>query len=307
VLVSVLIANHNHARFVRDAVESALAQTHEDTELVVVDDGSTDDSREILATFGDRIRLLLQENLGQRAALNAGFEACRGDIVCLLDADDLFRAEKVARVVDAFAHRPDACLVYHQIQSVRADGRTPIGNPLPRAVWQGDIRARVTRSGGWWPHPGTCGLAFSRPFLERVLPMRTPPGELPSPDRYLAFPAPFFGPVVGLTQALACVRLHGENTWSVGSIGGRSDEADLIRARRDQYVTDFRTLQTTLRDNLGIDPPISLDDVFRYQQYRRGAGEPVSLARVTLSALRCPALPWPMRWREAVKIALRRW
>src|SRR5581483_2244005 len=208
------------------------------------------------------------------------------------------------RVMQAFERNPGASVVYHQLQAVTADGRQPIGNPIPRGVWRGDIRERVERAGGWWPRPTTSALSFSRAFLERVVPM--PPHDEPSPDTYLAGAAPFCGPVVGLASPLGRFRLHGANMWSRGSID-QSAGSEIFQLRRDRYAEDVATLQAALRERLGIEPVFSLQDHLRYQQYRRGAGEPVSLARVVTMALRCPTLPWSMRWREAVKVVLGRW
>ena len=303
-LVSVVVANYNYARFVRQAVDSALQQSYPRVQVVVVDDGSTDESRDILARYGDRIRLVSQENAGHCAAVNTGSAASEGEIVCLLDADDWFHPDKVARVVEAFQSSLKPCLVYHQLQTVAANGSEPVGNPIPRGVWQGDIRSRVQRAGGWWPRPTTSGFSFTRKFLDAVLPMPTD-FEDPFPDTYLSGPAPFFGPIFGMGKPLGCFRLHGSNTWSQGAVD-RTAGAELFAKRRDRYAREFRTLRNTLRERLGLTPEISLDDHLRYQQYRRAAGDPVSLARLVAMALRCPTLPPSMRYREAAKIALGR-
>ena len=304
-LVSIVVANYNYARFVGQAIDSALQQSYPNIEVVVVDDGSTDGSRELLAGYGDRIQLVLQENAGHCAAVNAGGVVSQGEIVCLLDADDGFYPDKVGRVVKAFATHPRTCLVYHQFQTVSPEGTEPVGRPHPRGVWKGDIRARAERAGGWWPRPTTSGLAFSRSFLDAVLPMPTDT-EDPFPDTYLAGAAPFFGPIFGIAEPLGWFRLHGSNTWSQGAVD-RTAGPQLFAKRRDRYAREFVTLQETLRDRLELTPAISLDDHLRYQRYRRGAGERVSLASVVTQTLRCPTLPWSMRWREAVKVTLGRW
>jgi glycosyltransferase involved in cell wall biosynthesis len=230
----------------------------------------------------------------------------RGEIICLLDADDIYLPEKVSRVVEAFTRDPKPCLVYHQLQAVSADGQEPLGSPMPRGVLEGNIRRRVERAGGWWPRPTTSALSFARPFLEHLLPIPPRRNGFLAPDTYLAGAAPFYGSVVGLAEPFARLRLHGENRWTRSSIESSSG-AELFRLRRDQYVRDIEALQAGLRERLGIEPRFSLEDHFRYQQYRRGAGEPVSLAKVVTMALRCPTLPWSMRWREAVKVSLGRW
>src|SRR5438128_12254393 len=87
--VDIVVNNYNYGRFLREAIESALAQAYEHVSVIVVDDGSTDDSREVIATFGDRIVPVLKENGGQASACNAGFAHSKGDIVVFRDADDV--------------------------------------------------------------------------------------------------------------------------------------------------------------------------------------------------------------------------
>src|SRR5579864_5011090 len=86
-LISVLINNHNYGRYLKAAIDSALDQTYPAVEIVVVDDGSTDNSRELIAAYGGRVIPVLQANGGQGSAFNAGVAASRGDILCFLDAD----------------------------------------------------------------------------------------------------------------------------------------------------------------------------------------------------------------------------
>src|SRR5881275_3713644 len=97
VVASVVVNNHNYERFVADAVESALGQTYPETEVVVVDDGSTDGSRDILEQFRGDVELILKPNAGQRSAFNAGFERTSGDFVCFLDADDTLDPTAIER------------------------------------------------------------------------------------------------------------------------------------------------------------------------------------------------------------------
>ncbi len=96
-LVSAVIPVYNYARFVGRAIDSVLAQTHAPIECVVVDDGSSDETPQVLARYGGRIRTLRQENRGPSAARNAGIRAARGEYVALLDGDDAWKPEKIAR------------------------------------------------------------------------------------------------------------------------------------------------------------------------------------------------------------------
>jgi glycosyltransferase involved in cell wall biosynthesis len=110
-LVSVVIPTYNYARFVGAAVASALAQTYSACEVIVVDDGSTDDTRAVLAPWEGRIRYLYQENQGLSAARNTGILAAQGDYIALLDADDLWHSAKLEAQMRYLADHPEVGLL----------------------------------------------------------------------------------------------------------------------------------------------------------------------------------------------------
>src|SRR6266446_4798942 len=87
-LVSVVVISHNYEAFVAEAVRSAIGQSYPAIEVIAVDDGSTDRSREVLARFAGRIAVIAKPNGGETSAVNRGFAASRGDIVMFLDSDD---------------------------------------------------------------------------------------------------------------------------------------------------------------------------------------------------------------------------
>lgn len=120
--VSVVIPTYNSARFVPTAVESALAQTHQDFELIVVDDGSTDATREVLAPYRDRLTYIYRENQERSAARNTGIRAATGEYVAFLDADDAWLSDKLERQVSVLAEHPEAVLVYGQAVYMDIDG-----------------------------------------------------------------------------------------------------------------------------------------------------------------------------------------
>ena len=96
-LATVVIVNYNYDKFVVDAIDSALAQTYEPLEVIVVDDGSTDDSRRVIAAYGDQIRTVFKKNGGQGSAYNAGWLAARGHFVLFLDSDDVLAPDAMAK------------------------------------------------------------------------------------------------------------------------------------------------------------------------------------------------------------------
>lgn len=142
--LSVVITNYNYARFVGTAVESALGLRWDDIEVVVVDDGSTDDSPEVLRRYADRVQLHFTANGGQREAANHGFAACSGDVVIFLDADDVLPPELAERLAAVWS--PTVSKVQFRMQRIDAAG-VPSGGR--------------SRSGGGSPRPGRCAGGWS--------------------------------------------------------------------------------------------------------------------------------------------------
>jgi glycosyltransferase involved in cell wall biosynthesis len=120
--VSVVIPSYNYVAFVGVAVESALGQTLAPLEIIVVDDGSKDDSIQSLARFGDRIRVIQQENRGVAAARNTGVAASRGSFVAFLDADDIWLPGKLEKQAARFAREPDIGMVHCGMAEVDREG-----------------------------------------------------------------------------------------------------------------------------------------------------------------------------------------
>src|SRR6266571_4575720 len=101
--VDIVVNNFNYGRFLAEAIDSALAQTYSNVRVIVVDDGSTDESREVLGAYRDSAEVVLKSNGGQASALNNGFARSTGDVVIFLDADDMLRSDAAALAAAAFA------------------------------------------------------------------------------------------------------------------------------------------------------------------------------------------------------------
>lgn len=121
-LVSVVIPAFNAAAYIQDAVETVLAQSYRPLEIIIVDDGSTDDTVERVARYADQVVLLRQSNRGPGAARNLGVSRATGQIIAFLDADDLWPAERLKNMVELMLRHPEAGIVRGQIQ--RMDGLT---------------------------------------------------------------------------------------------------------------------------------------------------------------------------------------
>ena len=161
--VSVIIPTYNHERFVAQAVESALAQTYTDLEVIVVDDGSTDHTREALIDYGRQITYIYQENLGLSAARNRGISAARGDVFLFLDADDLIPPDKLALQLPVLDAQPDLGLVYSGFQYITEDGARVLREIRPNK--EGHVLKDLLRRTLFFP-PGAA--LVRRECLEQV-------------------------------------------------------------------------------------------------------------------------------------------
>ncbi len=122
-MVSVVVPTHNRARIVGAAIESVLAQSYQNVEVIVVDDGSTDDTRSVVERYGPRVRYLYQTNGGVSSARNLGFANARGEFIALLDSDDEFLPWKLEAQVRLLQAHPDVGMVWTDMTAVSPDGR----------------------------------------------------------------------------------------------------------------------------------------------------------------------------------------
>jgi glycosyltransferase involved in cell wall biosynthesis len=230
-LVSIIIDNFNYARFLRATIDSALAQTYAPVEIVIVDDGSTDNSRDVISSYGDRVSAILKTNGGHASAFNAGFRASNGSIVMFLDADDLLLPTAVEEVVREW--HPGVAKAQFVLAHIDADGRA-LGGVVPYSPAQmpdGDIRTSILDAGGYVGVP-TSGNAFARTVLDRLLPLPESQWHQAA-DTSLEIIAPFLGDIVSLRKTLGCYRIHESNHGMLG------DELD-SRKLRVKIVIDLQ-------------------------------------------------------------------
>ncbi len=298
-LVSILINNYNYGLYLSQAIESALNQTYPNTEIIVVDDGSTDNSREIIANYEPKIIPIYKENGGQASALNAGFAVSRGEIVCLLDSDDIWLPQKAEKVAEAFCSYPDAAVVYHQVQNmdeagIPRDEPWPPYNPI-----RGNISSQVAKTGGWWPFPPSTALCFRRQFLCQV--MNVPENEYRiCADTYLADLAPYWGEVIGVDRVLSYYRLHSSNNWSHST----TVQGDVRAIRELQYHELRVNVLNRVLKCLGRDLELSLTEHWPYQLLKYKLGHKGNLVFLSLLALRNP---WEHRLFSKLKTVALLW
>ena len=203
--VSIIINNYNYGRYVCSAIDSALQQSCEPVEIVVVDDGSKDDSRALIARYGRRIKAVFKDNGGQASAYNAGFEACGGDIVTFLDADDILHEDAVRHASAAFED-DRVVKVQFRLEIMDDEGkgsgiRVPAGR-MPN----GDVLGMLLKYGSYGSPPAS-GNFYRRRALSPILPMPESTWRIAA-DSVPALAAPFFGDVVSVDRVLGYYRVH---------------------------------------------------------------------------------------------------
>ncbi len=214
-LVSILINNYNYGRYLESCVQSCLDQTYPNIEIIVYDDASTDNSLQVLEHFGDSIKLITNSQskydsnaFNQSRAINEAFAVANGEIVCLLDSDDLFKKNKVARIVAAFT--PEAVLVQHPFEEVDESGiATGVIRPMLKRA---ELPEYIFKSNNLFHlFTQTSGLSFSRDYLTKMLPIVPDNYEKVWADVRLSRSAIFHGQVVTIHEPLASYRKHGAN------------------------------------------------------------------------------------------------
>ncbi len=138
--VSVVIPAYNAALYIHKALESVLAQTSPVDEILVIDDGSKDNTRQVVEGYAPRVRLITQENAGPSPARNLGVASSSSTFIAFLDADDAWAPTKIERQLAAFAAAPDAVLCYTGLRHMFSDGSTSVVHTTPVATLRDDMR-----------------------------------------------------------------------------------------------------------------------------------------------------------------------
>ncbi|MEY9123714.1 glycosyltransferase involved in cell wall biosynthesis [Bradyrhizobium yuanmingense] len=208
-LVSVIICNYNYERFVGEAISSALNIDWPHVEVIVVDDGSTDQSRSIIESFASRgVKGIFQTNRGQARAAEEGYHNSQGKWIMFLDADDLVHPSVIreARVV----MRPGWSSIQFQMRLVDESGRF-LGSVFPK-YRKNTTPEKIRRSlatTATYQTPPTSGNLLSREFLDKIFPLQE--GMDIAIDSYFLATAPLLGDVITVSKPLVSYRIHGKN------------------------------------------------------------------------------------------------
>lgn len=220
--VTALIDTYNHEAFIEQAITSVLEQDFpaSETEILVVDDGSSDRTPGIVERFAPRVRLLRKPNGGQASAFNTGVPEAQGEIVAFLDGDDWWAPDKLSAVARVFAAEPAVGLVGHGITQVSGDKgqRTEVSRNVCRYRIRSVAQAKTFRmQRGFF---GTSRMAFRRKILREIGPV--PESLRFEADEYLFTLAALLTEVMILSQSLTYYRLHDRNLFQLatGNVDG---------------------------------------------------------------------------------------
>lgn len=216
-LFTVLIATHNHAQFLSTTLASVERQSLSDFEIVIVDDGSTDNTFEMLVNWARNsplsdVTILRTENMGQSAALEVGFGFSRGLWIALLDSDDTWLESKLERVAHSIEADTNLSMVMHQLEIISETG-VSVGTtrPMQASMSHGDVATEVRRTARIVA-PATSGISIRASVFCRLLPMAT--GKFKeAADSYLTFGAALAGPVFAINVVLGQYRIHREGQY----------------------------------------------------------------------------------------------
>ena len=236
-LVSILINNFNYGKYLAKAVDSALHQTYAPIEVVIVDDGSSDEFRQIISGYNSKVIAVLKANEGQASAFNAGVASSKGNILCFLDSDDWFCPSKVEEVVKVFTEASfdtKPIMVHHPLEiSDELTGKTTgqaFGKTHISPCNYYDF-ARKHHFVEYIAGP-TTGVSLNRRLANLLFPL--PQTIRTSADDFVVRASSLLGEVYSLDKRLACYRLHGKNAWYFSD---RGHSIEFYRSL-DSYLND---------------------------------------------------------------------
>jgi glycosyltransferase involved in cell wall biosynthesis len=241
---SIVIVNYNYARFLQQAIESALAQTYGDKEVIVIDDGSTDNSAEVIRSYGNLVIPVFKNNAGQSSCYSVGLAVVRGELVLYLDSDDFLHPQCIEEVVNNWK---EGCVKAHfyldvvNENGVRLDAVVPSGR-----LGTGTAPLKMMRLFGSYCSPPASGNVYSRDFLRKIM-SKENDREFQRLDKIHfggdsvpILAAPFFGPIAAIPRILGFYRRHGNAAGGVRStFQAESSLKMLAKEHQKDLVRDY--------------------------------------------------------------------
>ncbi|MDH5722392.1 MAG: glycosyltransferase family 2 protein [Alphaproteobacteria bacterium] len=254
---SVIIPNYNYGRYLPHAIDSVLNQTTPVDEIIVVDDGSTDSSKSILESYGDKITAIFQPNAGQAAAFNVGVKKATGDIIFLLDADDLFHSDKIKTIKKLYADYPDIGWIFHELKHINDDALKKSfkdAGTLDDTEMEIIDKISMMKNGKLdYYAPATSGLSFRKIMIDFIFPLPTAESIYIS-DHYIKFLALSSAKGIHIKNELGIQLIHEDNLYT-----GKTDHFKKARLfiNTAYHLKQKQSSLGTFCDNLYADALLS--------------------------------------------------
>lgn len=218
-LASILINNYNYSQYLDYSISSVLNQTYKNIEIILYDDGSSDDSLQIANKYSNNVFIISNKNYGkypsynQANAINKAFEVSTGEIIFLLDSDDAFYPEKIERIIGVYKDKPEVILVQHEFDEINSNNQK-IKNKKPR-IKKVQIKKYVKKTHNLTGlFSQTSALSFRRSYLEQIVPLKEDNYRYLWPDVRLTRQSIFYGETHTIHESLGEYRIHGSNDSS---------------------------------------------------------------------------------------------
>ncbi len=245
-LVSVLVPNYNYAKYIGATIESVLCQTYPHFEIIVCDDGSKDDSCAIIRSYAakdSRVKLISKSNGGVASALNAAYQESGGEIICLLDADDIWMNRKLEQAVGKFKSDSQSGFVIHNVIQINSEGELIKPTPMYKHLASGWMASYALQNGGFVDNiPPASALSLRRQVAEYIFPLNEEFKR--NADSLIFRLAPFMTRIGALGEVLSKFRLHGGNITSVATATTEFMQRelvtlDLVHQQQKKFLNDI--------------------------------------------------------------------
>lgn len=298
--LSIVICNHNYGEFIENAIRSALAQDFADREIIVVDDGSTDSSHQVISRWNARVKVVFKPNGGQISAYNAGIAEASGDVLLFLDSDDTLDHDAGTRIAEQFLD-PSVAKVHFRLRLVDRFGNR-LGGVIPSDLASGDLSSMLRRHGELYPSAPGSGNAYRASVLRQLAPLPDDPVDKVGADFFAIYGASLLGEVRALEgEPLGCYRIHRDANRRALTFGNAARAAcEPLRTQR-RYARLRRWLTERLGEEYAL-PAVAPDFSLEKQRYASAIFSADSYAvgfRAGAGLLRSHLLPSILRRRRS--------
>lgn len=266
--ITIVIGNYNYERFLGEAIESALANAGEGVRVLVIDDGSSDRSRDIIASYGDRVTPVFKENQGQSSVYNLGLELVETEFVLFLDSDDILYPNAVPEILRAF-ESGDYVKVQFRLDVVGERGERT-GVYVPHSTPPRDC-GQLLRRGWLYPSPPASGNAYRVSALRSVFPIPMSKQHRKAADFFAIYGIALTGAICALDTVLGGYRVHrkavDKRSETIGQAGLSLGNCESVSEVEYSFPWRWETLREMIRTRLGeYLPPHFID--FSYEKNR---------------------------------------